>query len=86
MDLQPTAAGFDPARLDRIATHLERHYLEPGKIVGCEIAVGRHGYLAYQQSFGQRDRERNVPTGDDTIYRIYSMTKPLTSIALMQLF
>ncbi|MGB8861267.1 MAG: serine hydrolase domain-containing protein, partial [Ilumatobacteraceae bacterium] len=86
VDLQPSAAGFDAARLDRIATHLEQRYLEPGKIAGCEVAVGRRGHLAYHRSFGQRDRERNVPLGDDTIFRIYSMTKPITSIALMQLF
>jgi len=86
VSLQPSAAGFDAQRLDRIATHLEHRYLGPGKIAGCEVAVGRRGLLAYRQSFGQRDRERSIPIGDDTIFRIYSMTKPITSIALMQLF
>ena len=86
MDIAPEAVGFDGSRLDRISTHLQRWYLEPGKIAGCEVTVGRRGQLAYRQSFGMRDRERAVPTGDDTIYRIYSMTKPITSIALMQLF
>ncbi|MGB8860185.1 MAG: serine hydrolase [Ilumatobacteraceae bacterium] len=86
MDLQPAAAGFDATRLDRIATHLERHYICPGKIAGCQVAVGRHGHLAYHASLGLRDRERGVAIGDDTIFRIYSMTKPITSIALMQLF
>lgn len=86
MDTQPAAVGFDAGRLDRIAAHLERYYLEPGKIAGCEVAVGRRGRLAYHRSLGQRDRERGVPIGDDTIFRIYSMTKPITSIALMQLF
>ncbi len=86
MELQPSAAGFDAARLDRIASHLERNYLGPGKIAGCQVAVGRRGRLAYQRSFGERDRERGTPMGDDTIFRIYSMTKPITSIALMQLF
>ncbi len=86
MNLQRSVAGFDAQRLDRIATHLERHYLEPGKIAGCQVAVGRRGLVAYQASLGQRDRERGVAIGDDTIFRIYSMTKPITSIALMQLF
>lgn len=86
MDLQPIAAGFDAARLERIADHLERRYIEPGKIAGCQVAVGRRGHLAYQRSFGDRDRERGIALGDDTIFRIYSMTKPITSIALMQLF
>ena len=86
MELQPDAAGFDAARLERIAAHLDSRYIAPGKIAGCEVAVGRHGHLAYHATLGLRDRERAVPIGDDTIYRIFSMTKPIVSIALMQLF
>jgi CubicO group peptidase (beta-lactamase class C family) len=86
VELQPDAAGFDAGRLDRIATHLDSRYIAPGKIAGCEVAVGRHGHLAYRASLGLRDRERATPLGDDTIYRIFSMTKPIVSIALMQLF
>jgi CubicO group peptidase (beta-lactamase class C family) len=86
VELQPDAAGFDAARLDRIAAHLDSRYIAPGKIAGCEVAVGRHGHLAYRASLGLRDRERATPLGDDTIYRIFSMTKPIVSIALMQLF
>jgi len=86
MQLLPIAAGFDAARLDRIAAHLDQYYIQPGKIAGCQVAVGRRGHLAYRASLGLRDRERGVAMGDDTIFRIYSMTKPLTSIALMQLF
>ena len=79
-------AGFDTARIQRIGDHLQSRYIDPGKIAGCQVAVGRRGSLAYAASFGLRDRERGVPIGDDTIFRIYSMTKPITSIALMQLF
>ncbi len=86
MDLHPGAAGFDAARLDRIAAHLDSRYIVPGKIAGCQVAVGRRGQLAYHAALGLRDRERGVPIGDDTIFRIYSMTKPIVSIALMQLF
>lgn len=86
MDVDITGTGFDAGRLHRIAEHLDQHYVSKGKIAGAEVAVGRRGKLAYHASLGMRDRERGVPTGDDTIYRIYSMTKPLTSIALMQLF
>ena len=60
--------------------------MRQGKIAGAQVAVGRRGKVAYHASLGLRDRERGVPIGDDTIFRIYSMTKPLTSIALMQLF
>jgi CubicO group peptidase (beta-lactamase class C family) len=86
VELHPGAAGFDAARLDRIAAHLDSRYIAPGKIAGCQVAVGRRGRLAYHAALGLRDRERNVPIGDDTIFRIYSMTKPIVSIALMRLF
>lgn len=82
----PEQAGFDPARLERIAEHLNRNYIDPGKIAGCQTLVARHGQVAYLRSLGQMDRERNKPMRDDTIHRIYSMTKPVTSVALMQLF
>jgi CubicO group peptidase (beta-lactamase class C family) len=91
VDLQPfsldvAAAGFDAARLERITAHLERYYIAPGKIAGCQVAVARHGHLAYQRSFGHLDREREITMPDDAIFRIYSMTKPITSVALMTLF
>jgi CubicO group peptidase (beta-lactamase class C family) len=81
-----TSSGLSAQRLERITDHLNRAYIEPGKIAGCQVAVARHGHLAYQKSFGRMDIERNKPMAEDTIFRIYSMTKPITSIALMQLF
>ncbi len=86
MDVRPKEAGFDPDRLDRITQHLERNYIEPGKIVGCQVLVSRHGIPAYYGSFGCADRERSAPMRDDTIFRIYSMSKPITSVALMTLY
>ena len=83
--LDPSAAGFDPQRLERITAHLERRYIEPGKIAGCQVLVARHGQPAYFRSLGQRDLERSTPMTDDTIFRLYSMTKPITSVALMTL-
>lgn len=85
-DVAPAAAGFDARRLERISDHLNRNYVEPGKITGCQVAVARHGRLAYFRNFGSMDRERGTAMTDDTIFRIYSMTKPITSIALMQLY
>ena len=82
----PKKAGFSRDRLDRITAHLERNYIETGKITGCQVLVARHGHCAYFRNFGEADRERGKPVKDDTIFRIYSMTKPITSIALMQLF
>ena len=79
-------SGLDPHRLERITDHLVRNYIEPGKIAGCQIAVRRHGHLAYARSLGQMDLATARPLKDDTIFRIYSMTKPITSIALMSLY
>jgi CubicO group peptidase (beta-lactamase class C family) len=86
MDLDPQAAGFDPARLERITTHLNAKYIEPGKIAGCQVLVSRYGQPAYFCSLGLMDRERQKPMADDTIFRIYSMSKPITSVALMTLY
>ena len=78
--------GLSEARLERITDHLTRNYIEPGKIAGCQTLVARHGQVAYQTSLGLMDRERGKPMADDAIVRIYSMTKPITSVALMMLF
>jgi CubicO group peptidase (beta-lactamase class C family) len=86
MDAQSQWTGLDAQRLERIGEHLELNYIGPGKISGCQVSVARHGHLAYFKSFGSMDLERSKPTRDDTIYRIYSMTKPITSVALMTLY
>ncbi|MFD3263070.1 serine hydrolase domain-containing protein [Phenylobacterium ferrooxidans] len=86
MDAQSQWTGLDAGRLERITDHIERNYIGPQKIAGCQIAVARHGHQAYLKSFGSMDLERNKPMMDDAIFRIYSMTKPITSIALMTLY
>ena len=86
MTAEPDAAGMDGARLERITRHFETNFIEPGKIAGCQIAVMRHGRVAYQRTLGLMDRERARPMADDTIFRIFSMTKPIASVALMQLY
>ena len=86
MELAPKNTGLSTARLERITEHLERSYIQPGKIAGCQVAVARHGHLAYFRSLGQMNRERGEAMADDAIFRIYSMTKPITSVALMTLF
>jgi len=84
--IDPEAAGLDERRLERITDHFERRYLADGKIAGCQVAVARHGSLGYHRSFGLMDRERGKPVTDDTIWRIYSMTKPITGVALLTLY
>ena len=86
METSVRQAGFDEARLGRITDHLQEHYIDPGKIAGCQVVVARHGHVAYHAALGLRDLERGLPLRDDTIFRIYSMTKPITSVALMQLY
>ncbi|HEY4025287.1 MAG TPA: serine hydrolase domain-containing protein [Candidatus Dormibacteraeota bacterium] len=81
-----STAGFDEARLERITDHLASRYVQPGKIAGCQALVARHGSVAYLRSFGCADLERAAPVRDDTIWRIYSMTKPITSVALLTLY
>lgn len=80
------AAGFDPKRLDRIEEHLVRSYIEPGKIAGCQTLVARGGQVAYFSSLGSADVEAGTPVADDTIWRLYSMTKPITGVALLTLY
>lgn len=86
METAPERAGFSAARLDRITDHLATNYIEPQKIAGCQVVVSRHGHVAYYSSLGLMDIERQKPLQEDAIFRIYSMTKPITSIALMQLY
>ncbi len=86
MDTAPELAGFSAARLARIDQHLLENYVEPQKIPGCQVLVSRRGHVAHFSSLGLMDIERGRPMADDTIFRIYSMTKPITSIALMQLY
>jgi CubicO group peptidase (beta-lactamase class C family) len=84
--IEPDAAGMRADRLERITEHFGSNYVDTGKIVGCQITVVRGGHVAYSRSLGLRDRERELPMADDTIFRIYSMTKPIASVALMQLY
>ncbi|MEM9315458.1 MAG: serine hydrolase domain-containing protein [Pseudomonadota bacterium] len=84
--VNPQAAGMNAAQLERVGAHLESRYLAPGKISGCLTAVLRRGHLAYLHVAGERDRERGLPVSTDTLFRIYSMTKPVTSLALMMLW
>jgi CubicO group peptidase (beta-lactamase class C family) len=86
MKIDAEAAGMDATRLSRIDDHLRHRYLGPGKIAGCQVAVMRRGVLAHFSSLGFSDRERQVPVTEDTIWRIYSMTKPVAGVALMSIY
>ncbi|WP_229819139.1 serine hydrolase domain-containing protein [Kordiimonas sediminis] len=84
--VSPETVGMNAAGLDRIGAHLRSRYVDPGKVAGTATLVARRGRICYLETEGVRDMERQTPMALDTIFRIYSMTKPITSIALMQLF
>lgn len=84
--VRPESVGLCSERLARIDTHLERRYITPQKIAGALTLVARKGEVAHFSALGQMDLERNKPMREDTIFRIYSMTKPITSVALMMLY
>ncbi len=86
MDIYPKAAGMNAEQLANITRHLQQRYIIPKKISGCQTLVARRGHVAYFRSEGSMDIERNKPMREDTIFRIYSMTKPITSVALMMLY
>jgi len=85
MTVSAEVAGFSAEKLAKIETHLETRYLKPGKIAGCRVQVVRRGETAYSATMGLMDIERDKAMCDDAIFRIYSMSKPVTSIALMML-
>ena len=58
MELAPKKTGLSTARLERITDHLNRAYIDNHKIAGCQVAVARHGHLAYFKSLGAMDIER----------------------------
>ena len=84
--VKPESVGLDSSILSNIRTHLDAEYINPGKLIGSLTLVARKGKIAYLDALGLMDRENSKPMAEDTIFRIYSMTKPLTSIALMQLY
>jgi CubicO group peptidase (beta-lactamase class C family) len=86
MATRPEDLGLASERLARIDAHLKNRYLDPGKIAGALTLVFRRGEVAYLSPVGLMDRERGKPMGEDTIFRIYSMSKPITSVALMMLY
>ena len=81
----PESAGMSKATFERIETHLRERYIEAGRFPGTQLNVYRRGKLVHNSSQGFADLERKVAVKDDTIFRIYSMTKPITSIAFMML-
>ncbi len=85
VDVAPEEAGFDAARLTRIDRHLAR-YTDDGRLPGWLVVVTRGGNVVHLAASGYRDVEAGLPVEVDTRWRIYSMTKPITSVAAMTLW
>jgi CubicO group peptidase (beta-lactamase class C family) len=81
---QPEKAGFSSQRLTRINEYMER-YVNEGKIAGVVTLVARNGNLVYMDKYGYRNLAEKKPIEIDTIFRIYSMSKPITSVGFMML-
>ncbi|HWD05976.1 MAG TPA: serine hydrolase domain-containing protein [Amycolatopsis sp.] len=82
VETDPAAAGFDPDRLTRIDRHFDA-YVDDGRLPGYLAVVSRHGRIVHVAAHGNRDVEAGKPVEHDTIWRIFSMTKPITSVAAM---
>jgi CubicO group peptidase (beta-lactamase class C family) len=81
----PEQLGFSSERLLRINSLMNR-YVESGKLAGIETCVVRHGKVVHRETFGYQNLETKTPMSKDSIFRIYSMTKPIASVALMMLY
>src|SRR5215475_5730510 len=81
----PESAGMSKAALERLEGHVKHRYIEAGRFPGGQLVIYRRGKVVHSSVQGYADLERKVPVRDDTIYRIYSMSKPLTSVAFMML-
>src|SRR5579862_5669767 len=80
----PEQVGLSSARLERAAASIRRD-VEQRLIPGAVLSIARGGRLAYAEAFGYRDREAQAAMPLDAIFRVASMTKPLTSVAAMML-
>ena len=84
--VSPASVGLDGKVMGNIRDYLKEQYVEPGKYVGTLTLVARKGEIAYLDALGFMDRENKKAMQEDAIFSIYSMSKPITSIALMQLY
>src|SRR5699024_10992200 len=84
IEVAPEEVGLDADRLRRIDGHFEQ-YVASGKLPGWLALVARRGRVAHLSTCGMRDIDEQLPELDDTVFRIYSMTKPVTSVAAMML-
>jgi CubicO group peptidase (beta-lactamase class C family) len=83
--VKPESVGLSSERLERIATAVQ-HSIDDKRIAGAVTLVARRGQIAWLKAQGMMDREAGKPMRNDAIFRICSMSKPLTSLAVMMLY
>ncbi len=83
--VKPRQVGMSDARLEQISS-ITRGYVEEGRIAGVITMVARHGKLVHFEAVGSRGVDDDRPLTKDALFRIYSMTKPITAVAAMQLY
>src|SRR5919198_5110202 len=83
--MRPETVGMSSARLARLDEVMKRRYVDGGYLPGMLTYIWRRGQLVHAGMCGQMDIERQKPMREDAIFRIYSMTKPITAVALMML-
>ncbi|MFI1921841.1 beta-lactamase family protein [Streptomyces sp. NBC_00080] len=81
-EVDPSEVGLDAKALDRLDQHVA-HFVDEGRLPGFLVAVSRGGRVAHLTAHGHRDIAAGLPVEADTLYRIYSMTKPVTSVAAL---
>lgn len=83
--VSPEQVGLSSERLSRIRPIMEKH-VAAGRVAGAIGLIARHGKIAYLETYGQMDKEAGKPMREDTLFRIYSMTKAVTGVAAMILY
>jgi CubicO group peptidase (beta-lactamase class C family) len=81
-EARPEDVGMSPERLERVTAVMKRA-VEAGDFAGAVVMIARKGKLVYQRSLGMQDKAKNIPMAPDSIFRAYSMTKPIVSVAAM---
>ena len=84
-EAKPEAVGFSSERLKRLDAGMKA-IVDNKQLAGVSTLVTRHGQIVQQMTYGQQDIASNTPLQKDTIVRIYSMTKPITGVAMMILY
>jgi CubicO group peptidase (beta-lactamase class C family) len=85
LEVEPAEVGMSADRLARIDRYFQR-YIDDGRLPGWLVSVSRRGRLVHLATSGHRDLEAGLPVEADTIWRIYSMTKPITAVAALMLW